>query len=206
MTTSVPLAVRPAFLLGVPNRITLVRTVIAMAIATVAFSTGELSWLVIGYAAYWFGDMIDGAVARLRHEESVAGAVFDIVCDRACSFLLAAAFMATFPETIGPLAIFLVQFGVLDTMLSLSFLLWPRIISPNYFYQVDRPIYLWNWSKPAKAVNTAAVVISLVIAYHTGAQWLPYTVAVGACVVKLVSSYRLVAILRGRVAATPGQA
>jgi CDP-diacylglycerol--glycerol-3-phosphate 3-phosphatidyltransferase len=205
MTTSVPLAVRPAFLLGVPNRITLVRTVIAMAIATVAFRSGDLGWLVIGYAAYWFGDMIDGWVARRRGEESVAGAVFDIVSDRACSFLLAAAFMATYRETIGPLAIYLVQFGVLDTMLTLSFLLWPHIVSPNYFYRIDRPIYVWNWSKPAKAVNTAAVVVSLIVAHRTGAQWLPYTIAAAACVVKVVSSYRLIAILRGRVLAAPGR-
>lgn len=205
MTAHMPLAVRPALLLGVPNRITLIRTIIAMVIAAIAFRTGLLSWLVIGYAAYWLGDMADGAVARARNEESVAGAVFDIVCDRACSFLLAAAFMATFPETIGPLAIFLVQFGVLDTMLSLAFLLWPGTLSPNYFYKVDKPIWVWNWSKPAKAVNTAAVVISLIIAHHTGAQWLPYTVAIAACVVKVVSSYRLNSILRGRRAAEPGQ-
>ncbi|MEV5960186.1 CDP-alcohol phosphatidyltransferase family protein [Kribbella sp. NPDC051952] len=201
----IPLSVRPALLLGIPNRITLVRTVIAMVIAAIAFKTGMLSWLVIGYAAYWFGDMADGAVARRRNEESVAGAVFDIVCDRACSFLLAAAFMATFRETIGPLAIFLVQFGVLDTMLSLAFLLWPGTLSPNYFYKVDRPIYVWNWSKPAKAVNTAAVVISLIIAHHTGAQWLPYTVAIAACVVKVVSACRLNSILRGRRPAEPGR-
>ena len=204
-TTSIPLAVRPPFLLGVPNRITLVRTVVAMVIAAIAFRSGLLSWLVIGYAAYWLGDMADGAVARYRNEESVAGAVFDIVCDRACSFLLAAAFMATFPATIGPLAIFLVQFGVLDTMLSLAFLLWPGTLSPNYFYKVDRPIWVWNWSKPAKAVNTAAVVISLIVAHQTGAQWLPYSIALAACVVKVISSYRLIAILRGRRSAVPGQ-
>lgn len=205
MTVFVPLAVRPALLLGVPNRITLVRTVLAMVIAAIAFRTGMLSWLVIGYAAYWVGDMADGAVARHRNEESVTGAIFDIVCDRACSFLLAAAFMATFPQTIGPLAIFLVQFGVLDTMLSLAFLLWPGTLSPNYFYKVDRRIFVWNWSKPAKAVNTAAVVISLIIAHQTGAQWLPYSVAIGTCVVKVISAYRLNSILRGRKIAEPGQ-
>jgi phosphatidylglycerophosphate synthase len=202
-TIPVPLAIRPALLLGVPNRITLARTVIAMVIAAIAFRTHDLTWLIVGYAAYWIGDMADGAVARLRHEESEGGAVFDIVCDRACSFLLAAAFMAAFPGTIGPLAIFLVQFGVLDTMLSLAFLLWRGTLSPNYFYKVDDPIYRWNWSKPAKAVNTAAVVISLVIAHHTGAQWLPYTIAIGACAVKVMSSYRLLAILRGRTPAAP---
>jgi hypothetical protein len=203
--TSIPLAVRPALLLGVPNRITLVRTVVAMVIAAIAFRTGALSWLVIGYAAYWLGDIADGAVARYRNEESVAGAVFDIVCDRACSFLLAAAFMATFPATIGPLAIFLVQFGVLDTMLSLAFLLWPGTLSPNYFYKVDHPIWIWNWSRPAKAVNTAAVVGSLIIAHQIDAHWLPYSIAIAACVVKVSSSYRLITILRGRRPAVPGR-
>lgn len=205
MTTSLPLAVRPPLLLGVPNRITLVRTVIAMAIATYAFRSGDLAWLVVGYFSYWFGDSLDGWVARRRNEESLSGAVFDIICDRACSFLLAAAFMATYPETIGPLAIYLVQFGVLDTMLSFSFLLWPWVLSPNYFYKVDRPIYLWNWSKPAKAMNTGAVVISLIVGAQTGAHWLPYSVAIAACVVKVVSSYRLVEILCGRRTAVPGQ-
>ncbi|MEV0791511.1 CDP-alcohol phosphatidyltransferase family protein [Kribbella sp. NPDC050459] len=204
--TSVPLVVRPALLLGVPNRITLARTVIAMVVATYAFRTGELTWLAVGYFTYWFGDSLDGWVARRRDEESLSGAVFDIVCDRACSFLLAAAFMATYPGTIGPLAIYLIQFGVLDTMLTFSFLLWPWMLSPNYFYKVDRPIYVWNWSKPAKALNTGAVVVSLVVAGQTGAQWLPYAVAVAACVVKVVSSYRLVMILVGRQAAAPGEA
>jgi len=204
--TSVPLVVRPALLLGVPNRITLARTVIAMVVATYAFRTGELTWLVVGYFTYWFGDSLDGWVARRRDEESLSGAVFDIVCDRACSFLLAAAFMATYPGTIGPLAIYLIQFGVLDTMLTFSFLLWPWMLSPNYFYKVDRPIYVWNWSKPAKALNTGAVVVSLVVAGQTGAQWLPYAVAVAVCVVKVVSSYRLVMILVGRQAAAPGEA
>jgi len=91
-------------------------------------------------------------------------------------------------------------------MLTFSFLLWPWMLSPNYFYKVDRPIYVWNWSKPAKALNTGAVVVSLVVAGQTGAQWLPYAVAVAACVVKVVSSYRLVMILVGRQAAAPGEA
>jgi CDP-diacylglycerol--glycerol-3-phosphate 3-phosphatidyltransferase len=194
---------QPALLLGLPNRITLVRTVLAMLIATVAFRTGDLGWLVAGYAAYWIGDVADGAVARHRDEETIAGAVFDIVCDRACCFLLAAAFMATYPAVIAPLAIFLIQFGVLDTMLSLAFLLWPSCISPNYFYRIDRTIFRWNWSKVAKALNTAAVVVSLLIASWLDIGWLPYGVALAGVVVKIGSLGRLVAILRGRWPAVP---
>ena len=177
MTTTVPTAVYPAHLLGVPNRITLVRTVVSMLVATFAFASGDLWLLVVGYVVYWFGDSLDGWVARIRNEETVSGAVFDIVCDRACSFLLAAAFMTTYPETIGPLAIYLIQFGVLDTMLTLSFLLWKDTLSPNYFYKVDHPIFVWNWSKPAKALNTGSVVVSLVVAHQLDLLWLPYVVA-----------------------------
>jgi CDP-diacylglycerol---glycerol-3-phosphate 3-phosphatidyltransferase len=202
-TTTLPVAVYPTHLLGVPNRITLIRTVVSMLVATFAFASGDLWLLVTGYVVYWFGDSLDGWVARIRNEETVSGAVFDIVCDRACSFLLAAAFMTTYPETIGPLAIYLIQFGVLDTMLTLSFLLWKDTLSPNYFYKVDRPIYVWNWSKPAKAVNTGAVVVSLVVAHQLDMLWLPYVVACAAVVVKVVSLVRLVAILRGRRPALP---
>ena len=202
-TTTLPVAVYPAHLLGVPNRITLVRTVVSMLVATFAFASGDLWLLVIGYVVYWFGDSLDGWVARIRNEETVSGAVFDIVCDRACSFLLAAAFMTTYPETIGPLAIYLIQFGVLDTMLTLSFLLWKETLSPNYFYKVDQPIYVWNWSKPAKAVNTGAVVVSLVVAHQLDLLWLPYVVAGAAVVVKVVSLVLLVDILSGRRPALP---
>ena len=40
--------------------------------------------------------------------------------------------------------------------LSLAFMAWP-IRSPNYFYVVDRRIWLWNWSRPGKAANSGAV-------------------------------------------------
>ncbi|MEV6284103.1 CDP-alcohol phosphatidyltransferase family protein [Kribbella sp. NPDC051770] len=202
-TTQIPRPASVELLLGLPNQITLVRTLVAMTVATIAFVTGDFGWLVAGYLTYWLGDSLDGGVARYLKQETVVGAVFDIVCDRASSFLLAAAFMTTYPDTVGPLAIYLVQFGVLDTMLSLSFLLWKETLSPNYFYKVDQPIYVWNWSKPAKAVNTGAVVVSLVIDHLLHVPWLPYGVAAAAAAVKIASLTRLVAILRGRRDAVP---
>lgn len=190
-------------MLGLPNRITLVRTIVAMAVAVAAYRIGTPVWLVVGYAVYWLGDSLDGGVARYRKQETVSGAVFDIVCDRACAFFLAGAFLAAYPDVLGPLAIFLFQFGVLDTMLSLSFLLWPGCISPNYFYRVDGRIWRWNWSHPAKGMNTGAVVVSLVIGHHFGLMWLAYVVALGILVVKLASLTRLIRILSGRRAAVP---
>ncbi|MFD7156404.1 CDP-alcohol phosphatidyltransferase family protein [Kribbella sp. NPDC059898] len=63
---TIEVSAQPALLLGVPNRITLIRTVVAMAVATYAFRTGDLTWLVVGYFSYWFGDSLDGWVARRR--------------------------------------------------------------------------------------------------------------------------------------------
>ncbi len=190
-------------LTGVPNRITLVRTVVSMLIAAWAFHAHDWRWLVAGYLAYWVGDMLDGAVARMRDEETVVGAVLDVICDRANTLLLAGAFIAMYDAVTVPLTIFLVQFAVPDTMLTLAFLLWPGVSSPNYFHRVDRPLYRWNWSKPAKAGNTSAVVLSLVLGLVTGVLWPAYLAATLASAVKLASVVRLLMILRGRIPAAP---
>ncbi|GAA2114603.1 hypothetical protein [Actinomadura alba] len=51
-------------------------------------------------------------------------------------------------------------------------------------------------------LNTAAVVLSLVIGHDTGVIWPSYVVVcLGAVVVKVVSTYRLIMILRCRPAA-----
>jgi CDP-diacylglycerol--glycerol-3-phosphate 3-phosphatidyltransferase len=198
-------AVPMDLLLAAPNRITLVRTAIAMAIAAWAFHTGSWQWLIVGYVTYWVGDSLDGEVARFRGQESLIGAVFDIVCDRASTMLLAGAFIATYPEVTGPLVLYLFQFAVLDTMLSFAFLLWPWTLSPNYFYKVDRPIYRWNWSRAAKALNTGGVVITLVLGYHWDMMALPYAVSGGIVVLKVVSLVRLIRIVRGTTHASPSQ-
>jgi CDP-diacylglycerol---glycerol-3-phosphate 3-phosphatidyltransferase len=205
MMPSNPGATESRLLLGVPNRITLLRTLVAMGIASWAFHAGGWSWLVAGYLVYWAGDIIDGIVARARHEETVIGAVLDVVCDRACAFVLAGAFMVSYPEVIGPLSFYLIQFGVLDMMLTLAFLLWPGVISPNYFYLADRWIWLWNWSKPAKGLNSTAVIVALALGLSYDALWLPYLVAGVATVVKFASTVRLVRILSGRTVAVPAR-
>lgn len=198
-----PGATEDRLLFGVPNQITLVRTLVAMAVAGWAFYDGYWGWLVAGYVIYWAGDIIDGIVARARREETVIGAVFDVICDRACAFLLAGAFMTAYPDVIGPLTFYLIQFGVLDTMLTLAFLLWPGVISPNYFYLADRPIWLWNWSKPAKGLNSTAVIVALVLGQAYDVMWLAYLVAGLATAVKIASAVRLVRILGGRTVAAP---
>jgi CDP-diacylglycerol--glycerol-3-phosphate 3-phosphatidyltransferase len=67
---------------------------------------------------------------------------------------------------------------------------WP-VVSPNYFHVIDRRLWLWNWSKPAKAVNSAAFAVFLVL---TGSVWLGTAIALGLLGFKIASMVRLMRI------------
>ncbi|MBB2947745.1 CDP-diacylglycerol--glycerol-3-phosphate 3-phosphatidyltransferase [Actinoplanes lutulentus] len=150
-------------LVTIPNTITSVRTIASIGLAMAALTHRSVSLLVAAYLTYWIGDILDGTAARALGQETRTGAVFDIVADRACTSACAAALVVLQPATVWPIAVFLIQFMVIDQLLSLMFLRWP-LLSPNYFAQVDRRVYWWNWSPPAKALNTAAVVILAIAA------------------------------------------
>ncbi|MFF0469309.1 CDP-alcohol phosphatidyltransferase family protein [Micromonospora zamorensis] len=172
----------PVTLVNVPNAITAVRTAISVALAVAALTHRSVHLLVAAYLVYWIGDILDGAAARALGQETRTGAVFDIVADRASTSACAAALVVLRPDTALPVAVFLVQFMVIDQLLSLMFLRWP-LLSPNYFASVDRRIYLWNWSPPAKALNTAAVVLLAIVAPTAVAV----TFALAVAAVKVVS-------------------
>ena len=157
-----PAAVRDERIDTVANGVTLVRTVAATVLALLSLGQGSLRLLVAAYLVYWVGDILDGHVARRLGQETRIGAVFDIVSDRTCTTLCAAAFIVTSPQVLLPITVFLVQFCVVDTMLSLTFLCFP-IKSPNDFHRVDRTLYRWNWSPAAKALNTSVVVLLSVV-------------------------------------------
>jgi len=165
----VPIASRIA---TVPNLITLVRTVAAVALGIAALVARSPELLLTAYATYWIGDMLDGWSARLLGQETRIGAVLDILSDRACMGVLAGACLALRPDTAAPMAVFLLQFMVLDCLLSLAFLGWP-IQSPNDFHVVDRLVYRLNWSPPAKALNTSAVVLAMLLG------WVALALAIG---------------------------
>lgn len=172
----------PVTLVNVPNAITAVRTATSVALAVAALTHRSVHLLVAAYLIYWIGDILDGAAARALGQETRTGAVFDIVADRACTSACAAALVVLRPATALPVAVFLVQFMVIDQLLSLMFLRWP-LLSPNYFASVDHRIYRWNWSPPAKALNTAAVVILAIVAPTAVAV----TFALAVAAVKVVS-------------------
>ncbi len=170
--------------------VTGVRTVAAVALAGWAAYDADLTLLVVALAVYWVGDILDGLIARVWHCETRIGAVLDILCDRFCAAAFYLGLVWLQPEHVVPVMIYLAEFMVLDCFLSLAFLAWP-VRSPNYFYVVDRTIWRWNWSKPAKAANSALFAVLLLV---TGWTWVAVAVALALMTLKVVSLVRLARI------------
>jgi CDP-diacylglycerol---glycerol-3-phosphate 3-phosphatidyltransferase len=170
--------------------ITFVRTIISVVLAALAAQQESLTLLVAALVVYWVGDSLDGFVARIRGCETRIGAVLDILCDRFCaaSFYLGLVWLQH--DLALPVFLYLAEFMVIDCFLSIAFLAWP-VRSPNYFYVIDRPIWAWNWSKPAKAVNSSLFAVLLLL---TGAVWLGVAIACALLVLKTASLVRLARI------------
>lgn len=168
------------------NLVTVVRTVAAVPLGLAAAVEASLPLLVAAYLTYWIGDVADGLIARALTQETRIGAVLDIVADRACSAVCLVALAVIEPALWPALAVYALQFMVLDAALTLSFLRWP-ILGPNDFHLVDRTIWRWNWSKPAKALNTAAVIL----AAAAGQGLLALLIALVMLAIKVVSTRRL---------------
>ncbi len=180
------------------NLITGARTLGAVGLAAGALATQSLGLLAVAYLVYWVLDVADGAVARRFDHETRLGAVFDITADRASSVLCIAALLALRPNLAVPLAIYVVEFAVVDTMLSLGFLAFP-VRGPNDMHLVDATLWRWNWSPPAKAVNTSSIVILCLL----GRPVLASGCALAVLGLKLWSSHRLRAVLHRARAVSP---
>lgn len=172
--------------LTAPNVITLVRTVVSLVLAMTALAQSNAVLLIASYLVYWVGDMADGEVARRMGLETRVGAVFDIVGDRANSLTCAACFVALDPRLAIPMAIYVIEFAVVDTMLSLGFLAFD-VLGPNDFHRVDLLLWRWNWSRPAKALNTSCIVLACLV----GQVWLATIFATAVLGAKVWSCYRL---------------
>jgi CDP-diacylglycerol--glycerol-3-phosphate 3-phosphatidyltransferase len=167
--------------------ITFVRTIASVAIAGVAAHDESLRLLVVALVVYWAGDSLDGFVARIRGCETRMGAVLDILSDRFCAAAFYLGLVWLHHEYAVPVFIYLAEFMVIDCFLSLAFLAWP-VRSPNYFYVIDRTIWVWNWSKPGKAVNSSLFAVLLLV---TGMPWLGAVIATALLVMKVASLVRL---------------
>jgi CDP-diacylglycerol--glycerol-3-phosphate 3-phosphatidyltransferase len=170
--------------------VTLVRTVASVALSAVAASQQDLTLLVVALVVHWVGDSLDGWVARVRDCETRTGAVLDILCDRLCfaAFYVGLAWLE--PHLAPAIFVYLAMFMVVDCFLSLSFLAWP-ITSPNYFFVIDRGLWLRNWSHPAKAVNSGLFAILLLV---TGWMWLGLAIALALLAAKCWSVASLLRI------------
>jgi CDP-diacylglycerol---glycerol-3-phosphate 3-phosphatidyltransferase len=167
----------------VPTAITAVRTSATVVLALLGAWHASLPLLLAALATYWIGDMADGAAARWLDCETRVGATLDILSDRISAALFYAGFAWYDPSMTVPVGIYLVEFMVVDLYLSLAFLAWPAS-SPNYFHLIDRRLWLWNWSKTGKALNSALFAVLLV---WTRNPWLCGVVATALLVVKGVS-------------------
>ena len=167
--------------------ITFVRTVASVVLAGLAADQRSQTLLVVALVVYWAGDSLDGFVARLRGCETRIGAVLDILCDRFCAASFYLGLVWLHPDYAVPVFIYLGEFMVVDCFLSIAFLAWP-VRSPNYFYVIDRPLWLWNWSKPGKAVNSSLFAVLLLV---TGWVWPAAAIATALLVMKTLSLVRL---------------
>lgn len=162
------------------NLVTVVRTLGALLLAVLALRAQSQPLLLASLATYWVGDVLDGAVARWTDTETRIGALFDILADRLNATVFYVGWAVLHPSDVVPVAVFLVQFVVVDAFLSTAFLAWP-LRSPNYFYLVEPRVFALNWSRPGKAVNSGALALLLVL---TDSFWLPTLLVVAVLLVK----------------------
>jgi len=169
------------------NLVTLLRTFACLIIFSIAATTHNETANYIGLAVYFLLDNLDGYLARTLNQETLLGAQLDILSDRILTAFFYLNFLEQYHELALPVVLFLAQFMVLDHMLSNQFLRWP-IISPNYFYEVDRIIWFLNWSVYGKMCNTGLFTLLILL---TRSSWFVFPVLAGLIGVKIYSLIRL---------------
>ncbi len=177
-----------------PNAVTALRGVAALGCFVAAALLRSDAWSYAGLAVHWALDVADGALARALGQETRIGAQLDILTDR----LLVGGFYANLlrghPAMAIPVALHLVQFVVLDQYLSHQFMRWP-CLSPNYFHEVDRVIWRWNWSAAGKLANGALPTAAILAATLLGwSALVPAAACAALIVVKVGSIVRLASL------------
>jgi CDP-diacylglycerol---glycerol-3-phosphate 3-phosphatidyltransferase len=177
-----------------PNALTAFRVAAALACFVVAFLRQSEAWSYAGLAIHWVLDIADGSLARALRQETRIGAQLDILSDRLLIGAFYANFLRAHPSMAIPVALHLLQFLVLDQYLSQQFLRWP-CLSPNYFHEVDRTIWRWNWSPAGKVSTSALATVAIVAATLAGWGWLaPAAVCAGVIALKVWSIARLASL------------
>lgn len=176
-----------------PNVLTIARTLACAALTVEAVAGASWRVLLAAVAVYWIGDVCDGIIARSTARETRFGAALDVVCDRACCALVLLGAVALEPSFVLPVAVYLLAFVVVDTLLSLTFLAWP-LLGVNYLRHVDERVWRLNFSPPAKLLNSAVFLLLLL----AGQPYAAAAAAMCALALKSVSLLRMVRTLLAR--------
>lgn len=174
------------------NLITVIRTIVGVVLFAFAAIKHSSTLNFMGLGIYWALDVLDGYLARTLNQETRLGAQLDILSDRLLVAFFYLNYLSLHPHLVLPITLFLAQFMGIDHYLSNQFLRWP-LLSPNYFYQVDKTIWKLNWSPLAKGINTGLVTMLMVL---TDSVWLPALVSVGIMSLKVFSMVRLLRLPR----------
>jgi CDP-diacylglycerol--glycerol-3-phosphate 3-phosphatidyltransferase len=186
----------PTSLRTLPNVLTIGRTLACAALTVQAVADASWRALLAAVAAYWLGDVGDGILARKTARETRFGAALDVLCDRACCALVLLGAVVLEPSFALPVAVYLLAFVVVDTMLSLTFLAWP-LLGVNYLRHVDERVWQLNFSPPAKLLNSAVFLLLLL----AGQPYAAAGVATCALLLKSASLLRMLRLLLARPSA-----
>ncbi len=174
-------------LLTPASYMTFIRTILAVGLAIYAAVHQDQTILLIALACYWVGDIADGIIARTFHHEMRSGAMLDIVADRLCVAVIYLTYGMIHPDMMWAIGFYLVEFMFIDGFLSLAFLFWP-LLSPNYFYLVDKRIFDLNWSPLGKVANSSVFLLATIF---IGSLWLSLAIVAAVTVIKIYSLRRL---------------
>jgi len=163
-----------------PNAITLARIIICLPLFAFASSSQNSFWNFVGLGLHWALDGLDGYLARTLNQETRFGAQIDIIADRAMVAFFYINYLPTHPQLTAPIVIYLMLYGFVDYFLSNQFMQW-GLLSPNYFYQADPTVWLFNWSTPGKFVNSG---LFTVLVLTTGSALATVPALVGLLIVK----------------------
>lgn|GEM_PF-345420 len=179
----------PGCIYSEPNVITLVRLLASMPFFVIALTTQREVYNFIGLGIHWAGDWLDGLWARKFSQETILGAEIDIIADRVEMLFFFLNFLYFNPHLYVPIVLFILDFAFVDFYLSYQFVKFD-IISPNYFYKVDRRVYLLNFTRSAKSINSSLVALLLI--FLPSIPWLATVSAAGLIVVKTYSVHLLI--------------
>jgi len=167
------------------NFITYLRLVFSLFFFLLSILKANPLYLFIGFGIHWIGGFIDGFYARQFKQETIFGAELDVIADRLEIIFFYVNFLYFRPYLFLPVTLYLIDYAFIDFYLSYQFIKY-NIISPNYFYKVDKIVYLLNYSPGGKFSNSSVVTLMLIFLpqFHI-------VVTVIACILIGVKSYSI---------------